>query len=531
MFILDDEINKVKNPRIVPLLEEVRSSFYQGNYRSAIAVNYSALVLDLIDKLSDLANIYEDDTSKKILEEIAKLRKSDPNSPRWEMELLEKTYNSTELIDSYEYEDLKYIKDQRNYSAHPVVTYNGDTWELREITKETCQDVIRKSYEIVFLKNPILGKKVTNEIIQYASRIHSMSVTPEEFHSALKNSYLKKLSEKAKENLCKTAFKFVFKLPYGNEEVDRDRVSTFRLLDALIFDNKEFYLKILKKEISNYRFTAESREEINKSLGENQQITYTKGFFLLSFIASHPELQRDFSEEIIQNLKISIKDFEPKQPITTHIEDYYRLRSLAVLGNTKEELQEHLNRLLDPILQQNMRVSSLATSTLETIYNQYLYFGEKEMFLDFMIEHLTDSPAFRFSDKDMEILPWIYDKINQDQFNKLLYNLNRNNQFYYNGYFSSFISNLLDFYKQKFHMDLRTHYNGLLYPNAVTMDQKFQLKDKELKKLYELAESKSDTYPEIINDLKLNLVNKSEQYLGEKINSEEKLLDYIKQIK
>ncbi|HCD5458055.1 TPA: hypothetical protein NBY71_002908, partial [Enterococcus faecium] len=75
-----------------------------GNYRSAIAVNYSALILDLIDKLSDLANIYEDNTSKKILEDIARLRKSDPNSPKWEMELLEKAYSSTELIDSYEYE-------------------------------------------------------------------------------------------------------------------------------------------------------------------------------------------------------------------------------------------------------------------------------------------------------------------------------------------------------------------------------------------------------------------------------------------
>lgn len=255
MFILDDEIKKVKNPRIIPLLEEVRSSFYQGNYRSAIAVNYSALILDLIDKLSDLANIYEDNTSKKILEDIARLRKSDPNSPKWEMELLEKAYSSTELIDSYEYEDLKYIKDQRNYSAHPVVTYNGNTWELRDITKETCQDVIRKSYEIIFLKNPILGKKVTIEIIQYASRIHAMSVTPEEFHSALKNSYLNKLSEKAKENLCKTAFKFVFQLSYGNEEADRNRESTFRLLNALIFDNKEFYLNILKKEIAKYRFT------------------------------------------------------------------------------------------------------------------------------------------------------------------------------------------------------------------------------------------------------------------------------------
>ncbi|MCZ1330973.1 hypothetical protein FVD70_14185, partial [Enterococcus faecium] len=322
------------------------------------------------------------------------------------MELLEKAYSSTELIDSYEYEDLKYIKDQRNYSAHPVVTYNGNTWELRDITKETCQDVIRKSYEIIFLKNPILGKKVTIEIIQYASRIHAMSVTPEEFHSALKNSYLNKLSEKAKENLCKTAFKFVFQLPYGNEEADRDRESTFRLLNALIFDNKEFYLKILKEEISKYRFTAESREEINKSLGENQQITYTKGVFLLTFIATHPELQHDFSDETIQNLQISINDFKPKQQVLTEIEYYYRLRSLAVLGSNNEELQNHLNSLLDPILQQKMRVSSLPSSTLETIYNQYLYFGEKEMFIDFMIEHLTDASSFRLADKDMEVLPW-----------------------------------------------------------------------------------------------------------------------------
>lgn len=59
-----------------------------------------------------------------------------------------------------------------------------------------------------------------------------------------------------------------------------------------------------------------------------------------------------------------------------------------------------------------MRVSSLPSSTLETIYNQYLYFGEKEMFIDFMIEHLTDASSFRLADKDMEVLPWIYNKVN-----------------------------------------------------------------------------------------------------------------------
>ena len=52
------------------------------------------------------------------------------------------------------------------------------------------------------------------------------------------------------------------------------------------------------------------------------------------------------------------------------------------------------------------------------------------MFIDFMIEHLTDASSFRLADKDMEVLPWIYNKLNQEQFNKLLYNLNGNNQFY-----------------------------------------------------------------------------------------------------
>lgn len=73
---------------------------------------------------------------------------------------------------------------------------------------------------------------------------------------------------------------------------------------------------------------------------------------LLTFIATHPELQHDFSDETIQNLQISINDFKPKQQVLTEIEYYYRLRSLAVLGNNNEELQNHLNSLVDPILQQ-----------------------------------------------------------------------------------------------------------------------------------------------------------------------------------
>lgn len=59
------------------------------------------------------------------------------------------------------------------------------------------------------------------------------------------------------------------------------------------------------------------------------------------------------------------------------------------------------------------------------------------------------------------------------------------------------------------------------------MDQGFQLKDKELKNLYELAESKSDMYLDIID----NIINKSEDYLRKEINSEKELLNYVHKIK
>ena len=50
MFVLDEEINNVKNTRILPLLNEIKSSFYSGNYRSAIVITYTAIILDVLDK-------------------------------------------------------------------------------------------------------------------------------------------------------------------------------------------------------------------------------------------------------------------------------------------------------------------------------------------------------------------------------------------------------------------------------------------------------------------------------------------------
>lgn len=84
MFILEEAINKVENKKIYFLLMEVTSSYYQGNYRSAIVVTHTAIIMNLLDKLSDLATIYQDKTAQKILDEVRVKRENDLYSSAWE---------------------------------------------------------------------------------------------------------------------------------------------------------------------------------------------------------------------------------------------------------------------------------------------------------------------------------------------------------------------------------------------------------------------------------------------------------------
>lgn len=231
MFILEKEILKVKNPRIKPLLEEVLSSYYNGNYRSAVVVNYTAVIMDLLDKVSDLSNIYQDPAAKKISEEINNHRQTDSKSARWEWELIKKISNQTELIDIYELADLEFVKTQRNYAAHPIVKHEEDEWSMKEITRETCSDVLRKSYEIIFLKQPILSKQIIMDIVEFAYKIiNTLGMTDNNYELAIKEKYFKYLSSNVKDRLIRTLYKFIFISGYDNEDCNKYRWSNLKLL-------------------------------------------------------------------------------------------------------------------------------------------------------------------------------------------------------------------------------------------------------------------------------------------------------------
>lgn len=90
--------------------QEVTSSYYSGNYRSAIVMLWSVVIFDLVLKLQSLKNSYNDASAISLLEEITKKQIQNPKSPDWELYLVEKVCENTNLIDYSEIEQLKFLQ-------------------------------------------------------------------------------------------------------------------------------------------------------------------------------------------------------------------------------------------------------------------------------------------------------------------------------------------------------------------------------------------------------------------------------------
>ena len=71
--------------------DEVLSSYANGNYRSEVVMLYSVAICDLLFKLQELADMYNDTVAVNILQDINKIRNAGDNKSksRWEKEFVD----------------------------------------------------------------------------------------------------------------------------------------------------------------------------------------------------------------------------------------------------------------------------------------------------------------------------------------------------------------------------------------------------------------------------------------------------------
>jgi len=208
-FIIEYELEKVKNKQTKEYLEEVISSYNNGNYRSAIVVLYSIVIYDLLGKLKKLKDYYDDEVSKKIIDKVKEKQKKKDSVEKienkkkngndkinnWEIFLLAELKDKTELLEEYEYEEIVRLRKDRNNYAHPL--YNND-YKLIIPNKEKTRAHIRNMFEIVFLKDPLLSKEIiiymSDDMEEYYSRVSDI----EKFKTYLKSKYLNHFGESVK---------------------------------------------------------------------------------------------------------------------------------------------------------------------------------------------------------------------------------------------------------------------------------------------------------------------------------------------
>lgn len=112
--------------------KEVVSSYSNENYRSAIVMLYSISICDILFKLQELKNMYNDSMAAKILKKVEDLRNNKDclSKSKWEKELVDEVYNETNLLDLESYTNLNHLYDYRNFSAHPALNENYELINL-----------------------------------------------------------------------------------------------------------------------------------------------------------------------------------------------------------------------------------------------------------------------------------------------------------------------------------------------------------------------------------------------------------------
>lgn len=160
---LESLLLQIPDSNIRAYAKESISCYSAGAYRSAIVSIWIAVVYDLYQKISYLAEQYEDKAAKRCIEGINKIRNSADKKQvaAWEREVLHEAFDKIKMLNSIEYEHLNRIQQDRHRCAHPVLVSED---LLFQPLPELARTHIRTAIEVLLSQPPMIGKAVISAL-------------------------------------------------------------------------------------------------------------------------------------------------------------------------------------------------------------------------------------------------------------------------------------------------------------------------------------------------------------------------------
>ena len=396
MTLYIPEVEDIYFPKTREYFEEVLSSYTNGNYRSAIVMLYSIAICDILFKLQELKDMFDDPVADEILHEINKMRNEHDNKTKskWEKELLESIYKRTELLNLEAYTNLNHLYDHRNFSAHPALNEN---YELIMPSKETTIAHIKNILNSILIKPPIFIKNITNALTEdlkdkgemYRGRYKDLSVY-------LNKKYYSRMPESMKLATLKAFWKFCFCLPD-----DKDCMSNLRI--------NRMALEILMDSIPGKAFDyIKNNSHLFSASIDNHCMSC-----LVLMLSRCPKIYDALSPEI-------------KLQIDTHLDNHSNLKLISwfkfpTTTSFIQSLQDITN------IESDLTAHTLLISHFDDI-------GELSLLFDYFIDYYGKSNNYNTADIrfKMEISPFIH-QMTSEQIVQLIKVTENNRQIYNRG--------------------------------------------------------------------------------------------------
>ena len=436
-FILEDQMEKVVNPKTKEYLEEVVSCYRNGNYRASVVALYTTLIFDLMQKLITLKDVYDEEEAKDIYNDIKQKQKKNPFDPSWENDLIDAICKVMKIISEVEKEELKHLKKERNYAAHPIIN-ESEELTLKPIRKETAGDLIRKAFEIVFLRDAILGRrdlyiKIVEDLKGYYSRVGETG-----FKKYVYNKYLNRMTQARKNELFKFLWQSVF--IWDDGDTTRNRDSNLLGLIYIYNGDSKGYQKIIKD--NEDKLLNKIQVETFSSWCNSKGYTGTESCAILEFnyisriinfikfIELNPGIYNclnDYSKSIIQS---SIKNMyvkENQQGENFELEqEQIKLEAVAIFLKP-----DYISKNFDTIIKYKKEIY-IREIDLDIMLKQAEFYGYAKEFRKFLIDYCTGAYSFEDAKRNFMYIELCKESYKEEEYHYMLIKMNNNSQIYEN---------------------------------------------------------------------------------------------------
>lgn len=397
MYISIPKTEEIYFSKTKEYFKEVLSSYSIGNYRSAIVMLYSITICDILLKLQELSDMYNDNVANDILKQINKSKSDSDNKSksRWEKELVESVYDKTELLDLESYTNLKHLFDYRNFSAHPAL---NDNYELITPSQETTIALIKNTLDSVLIKPPIFIKKVVSMLtddLKENSKFYSDASNNKDLQVYLQNKYFSKMSLSMRCETFKAMWKFCFRAP--NDDCKENRAINCKAIKILI--------KGYEKEISEY---VKDNLQFFDVYSDERGILY-----LVSLLSEQPFLYKEMSNDTKVKIDNIIKRYDIAKVVS-----WFKY----------SKIEDHLEFLKSCV---RLDIDKIKKEGFNLLTNYYIHYGEVKELMDYYIMLYGNSSNYYKADSAFEnIIEPNIERMSYDQIVKIIEVSNSNYQIY-----------------------------------------------------------------------------------------------------